>query len=144
MCALLVLHPDSPTPLTYVPTQVTLNHILSIEERITYEVNPDDAEQTLMTQEARVTLRAGVGMSYFENKIVSTIAEKAMLGRKAMDYVVCRIETELQDLARATKESLEQLPLLNITTCASCEGREFHAADVPVRPDSRAAAFTPE
>lgn len=67
---------------------LTLNNIISIEERLTYSVHPDDRNKTMLKQEAQITVQNVPLISYLENLVATTINSNAHKGRQAIEYII--------------------------------------------------------
>jgi len=79
---------------------LTFANFVSIDEQLTYAPHPASPDQTLLTQEAVITVRGVPLTSYFESIVESHMASNAGKGRSAMEWVIAKIKTETDDLRR--------------------------------------------
>jgi len=77
---------------------LTWSSIVSIDEQLTYAPHPADPQQTLLKQEAIVTVQGVPLTSYMEDIITSNIDKNVGTGRKAMEWVISKIKSETDDL----------------------------------------------
>jgi len=72
---------------------------VSVNERLVYTPHPEDPEMTVLTQEAIITVK-GISLgSYLESLMANTISSNAKKGREALEWVIGRLNTELEGLA---------------------------------------------
>ncbi|XP_032166650.1 PRELI domain containing protein 3A isoform X1 [Mustela erminea] len=80
-------------------TNITLTNLVSVNERLVYTPHPEDPEMTVLTQEAIITVK-GISLgSYLESLMANTISSNAKKGREALEWVIGRLNTELEGLA---------------------------------------------
>ncbi|XP_044099580.1 PRELI domain containing protein 3A isoform X1 [Neovison vison] len=104
-------------------TNITLTNLVSVNERLVYTPHPEDPEMTVLTQEAIITVK-GISLgSYLESLMANTISSNAKkvppalqgasfpgcplwqelwkrsAGREALEWVIGRLNTELEGLA---------------------------------------------
>jgi len=84
---------------------LTFDSTVSVEERITYSPDPQDADKTVMTQQAIVTVQGVPLTSYMEQLVTSSIAGNATKGREALESVILRVQSEAKDI----KDTLSKL-----------------------------------
>jgi hypothetical protein len=84
---------------------LTFDSTVSVEERITYSPDPQDADKTVMTQQAIVTVQGVPLTSYMEQLVTSSIAGNATKGREALESVIIRVQSEAKDI----KDTLSKL-----------------------------------
>merc|ERR1739838_344478 len=87
-------------------SNITFTNMVSVDERLTYKPHPEDPEKTVLTQEAIITVK-GVSLgSYLEGVMASSISNNAGKGREAMEWVIRRLNAEIEDLAATARETL--------------------------------------
>ena len=84
--------------ITMYTTNLTFCNILSVDERLSYSVDPTDSTKTHMKQEAVIAVRGVPLSSYMESFLANTISSNARKGRLAMEWVIGKINTEVSDL----------------------------------------------
>lgn len=90
-------------------TNITLTNLVSVDERLVYKPHPDDAEKTMLVQEAIISVK-GVSLgSYLEGLMASTISANAKKGREAMEWVIGKINVEIEELAATACGSMHEL-----------------------------------
>jgi hypothetical protein len=67
---------------------LTLNHFINVEEKLTYCVHPEDETKTLLKQEAQITVQNMPLISYLENMIIKSMNSNAQKGRQAIEYII--------------------------------------------------------
>ncbi|XP_075388777.1 PRELI domain containing protein 3A isoform X2 [Tenrec ecaudatus] len=61
-------------------TNITLTHLVSVDERLVYTPHPENPEMTVLTQEAIIMVK-GIGLgSYLESLMAKTISSNAKKG----------------------------------------------------------------
>jgi hypothetical protein len=78
--------------------QLTFCNELSIVEKLTYEPHPSETNTTLLKQEAVITVHGIPLSSYFEDFLSSTISVNANKGRQAMEWVISKINAEVEEM----------------------------------------------
>ena len=81
--------------------QLTFCKELSVEEKLTYLPHPQEANQTLLKQEAVITVHGIPLSSYIEEILTKTISTNADKGRQAMEFVIGKLNTEMQGISRS-------------------------------------------
>ena len=90
--------------------QLTFCNELSIVEKLTYEPHPTQTNTTLLKQEAVVTVHGIPLSSYFEDFLSKTISLNANKGRQAMEWVIGKINTEVEEMRNnAVVKSVDEL-----------------------------------
>lgn len=75
---------------------LTFGRHISVDEVLSYTPHPTDPQKTLLRQEATVTVH-GVPLSYYmENMITSNISANASKGRLGLEWVISKINSEVQ------------------------------------------------
>ncbi|CAI5647046.1 PRELI domain containing protein 3B-like [Oreochromis aureus] len=89
-------------------TNISFTNLVSVDEKLTYKPHPQDPEKTVLTQEALISVK-GVSLSnHLEGLMAKTISVNASKGREAMEWVIRRLNTEIEELtatARGTMRS---------------------------------------
>ncbi|NXA47011.1 PLD3A protein, partial [Nothocercus julius] len=79
-------------------TNITLTNLVSVDERLVYTPHPENPEKTVLTQEAIITVKGISLSSYLESLMASTISSNARKGRDALEWVISKLNTELEEL----------------------------------------------
>ncbi|RWS03786.1 protein slowmo-like protein [Dinothrombium tinctorium] len=87
--------------MTSQSTNLTFCNELSIMEKLTYTPHPSIPGSTLLKQEAVITVHGVPLSSYFEEFISKTISVNANKGRLAMEWVIGKINCEVQELTKS-------------------------------------------
>jgi len=95
--------------MTLQSRNLTFCNELSIVEKLTYCPHPSEPNSTLLKQEAVVTVHGIPLSSYFEDFVARTISSNANIGRQAMEYVINKINCEVQELTQKTVKSVDEL-----------------------------------
>ncbi|KAM3878082.1 PRELI domain containing protein 3B-like [Diretmus argenteus] len=80
-------------------SNITFTNLVSVDERLTYTPHPEDPEKTILTQEAIISVKGVSLSSYLEGVMASTISANAGKGREAMEWVIRRLNVEIEELA---------------------------------------------
>lgn len=83
-------------------TNITFTNMVSVDERLVYKPHPQDSKKTVLTQEAIITVKGVSLSSYLEGMMANTISSNANKGRDAMEWVISKLNSELEDLKAAT------------------------------------------
>lgn len=97
--------------MTLQSRNLSLSNYLSVDEKLTYCPHPTNKECTLLKQEAVVTVRGIPLTSYMEDIVTSTISGNANKGRAAMEWVICKLNAEVQELTNSAVKSMDELTL---------------------------------
>ncbi|KAL3281165.1 hypothetical protein HHI36_004383 [Cryptolaemus montrouzieri] len=81
---------------------------IAVNETLKYTPHPEDSNKTLLKQEAVVTVRGVPLSSYMEDLLTNKISNNAGKGRQAMEWVIKRLNEEVQDLSRTMDMTIEQ------------------------------------
>ncbi|XP_061114508.1 PRELI domain containing protein 3B-like [Conger conger] len=87
-------------------TNISFTHMVSVDERLVYRPHPQDPEKTVLTQEALISVKGVSLSSYLEGLMASTISTNAGKGREAMEWVIRRLNAEIEDLAATARDTL--------------------------------------
>jgi hypothetical protein len=86
--------------MTLKTTNVTFGSFLSVDEVLLYKPHPTDPNQTLLQQQATVSVE-GVPLSrYMEEALTNNISFNASRGRLGLEWVINKINTEVSQLAQ--------------------------------------------
>ncbi|KAK9879718.1 hypothetical protein WA026_006778 [Henosepilachna vigintioctopunctata] len=84
---------------------------IAVNETLKYTPHPEDASKTLLKQEAVVTVQGVPLSNYMEDILTNKISNNASKGRQAMEWVIHKLNEEVQDLSRTTDLMIEQTKL---------------------------------
>ncbi|EDL06684.1 RIKEN cDNA 2310042G06, isoform CRA_b, partial [Mus musculus] len=87
-------------------TNISFTNMVSVDERLTYKPHPQDPEKTVLTQEALITVKGVSLSSYLEGLMASTISSNASKGREAMEWVIHKLNAEIEELAASARGSI--------------------------------------
>uniref|UniRef100_A0A3Q0SFM5 PRELI domain containing 3 n=1 Tax=Amphilophus citrinellus TaxID=61819 RepID=A0A3Q0SFM5_AMPCI len=87
-------------------TNITFTNMVSVDERLTYKPHPEDPEKTILTQEAIISVKGVSLSSYLEGVMASTISTNAGKGREAMEWVIRRLNAEIEELAATARGTI--------------------------------------
>jgi len=77
---------------------LSLSHVVTMVETISYTPHPQDPTKTLMNQQTEVSVRGLPLCNYLENIIVNTALSNASKGRHAIDWIVAKIGSECDNI----------------------------------------------
>uniref|UniRef100_H3CNL5 PRELI domain containing 3 n=2 Tax=Tetraodon nigroviridis TaxID=99883 RepID=H3CNL5_TETNG len=100
-----VVDPNKKT-LELQSTNITFTNMVSVDERLTYKPHPEDKEKTILTQEAIISVKGVSLSSYLEGVMASTISVNAGKGREAMEWVIRRLNAEIEELAATARGTM--------------------------------------
>jgi len=110
--------------MTLFTQNLTFCNMMSMDERLSYTAHPDDPTKTLLVQEAVVTVRGIPLSSYLESFLAKTISVNANKGRQAMEWVIGKLNSEVQDLKEAAQklQNLASPPTVQASSlpCPEC------------------------
>lgn len=87
-------------------TNISFTNMVSVDERLIYKPHPQDPERTVLTQEAIITVKGVSLSSYLEGLMASTISSNANKGREAMEWVIHKLNAEIEELAASARGSM--------------------------------------
>ncbi|XP_063281409.1 PRELI domain containing protein 3B-like [Pelobates fuscus] len=90
-------------------SNITSTNMVSVDERLVYKPHPQEPEKTVLTQEAIISVKGVSLSSYLEGMMANTISVNANKGRDAMEWVIGKLNNELEDLKASTKASMRTL-----------------------------------
>ncbi|KAM5135169.1 PRELI domain containing protein 3B [Mantella aurantiaca] len=82
---------------------ITFTNMVSVDERLVYKPHPQDSSKTVLTQEAIIAVKGVSLSSYLEGMMANTISSNASKGRDAMEWVISKLNSELEDLKATTR-----------------------------------------
>ncbi|XP_040086256.1 PRELI domain containing protein 3B-like [Oryx dammah] len=88
-------------------TNISFTNMVSVDERLTYKPHPQDPEKTILTQEAIITVKGVSLSSYLEGLMASTISSNANKGREAMEWVIHKLNAEIEELTASARGSIQ-------------------------------------
>ncbi|XP_069816210.1 PRELI domain containing protein 3A isoform X2 [Dendropsophus ebraccatus] len=74
-------------------TNISLTNLVSVDERLVYTPHPENAEETVLTQEAIITVKGVSLSSYLEGLMASTISSNARKGWDAIEWIIQNSES---------------------------------------------------
>ncbi|XP_061894148.1 PRELI domain containing protein 3B-like [Entelurus aequoreus] len=92
-------------------SNITFTNMVSVDEKLTYKPHPDDADKTILTQEAIISVKGVSLSSYLEGILASSISTNAGKGREAMEWVIRRLNTEIEELAATARGTIRSTPM---------------------------------
>uniref|UniRef100_H3D381 PRELI domain containing 3B n=2 Tax=Tetraodon nigroviridis TaxID=99883 RepID=H3D381_TETNG len=87
-------------------TNISFTNMVSVDEKLTYKPHPQIPEKTVLTQEALISVKGVSLSSYLEGLMAKTISVNASKGREAMEWVIRRLNTEIEELAATARGSI--------------------------------------
>lgn len=87
-------------------TNISFTNLVSVDEKLTYRPHPQDPEKTVLTQEALISVKGVSLSSYLEGLMAKTISVNAGKGREAMEWVIRRLNTEIEELAATARGTI--------------------------------------
>lgn len=87
-------------------SNITFTNLISVDERLTYKPHPEDPDRTILTQEAIISVKGISLSSYLEGVMANTISTNAGKGREAMEWVIRRLNAEIEELAATARGSI--------------------------------------
>lgn len=95
--------------MTLESRNLSLCNYLTFDEKLTYCQHPTIENCTLLKQEAVVNIRGIPLTNYLENIMTNTISSNASKGRLAMEWVITKINSEVQELTNSAVKSMDEL-----------------------------------
>ncbi|XP_015257974.1 PRELI domain containing protein 3B [Cyprinodon tularosa] len=87
-------------------SNITFTNMVSVDEKLTYKPHPEDPERTILTQEAIISVKGVSLSSYLEGVMANTISSNAGKGREAMEWVIRRLNAEIEELAATARGTI--------------------------------------
>ncbi|XP_068090802.1 PRELI domain containing protein 3A isoform X2 [Hyperolius riggenbachi] len=69
-------------------TNLSLTNLVSVDERLVYTPHPENPKETVLTQEAIITVKGVSLSSYLEGMMASTISSNARKGWDAIEWII--------------------------------------------------------
>ncbi|XP_044774498.1 PRELI domain containing protein 3B isoform X2 [Neomonachus schauinslandi] len=92
--------------LPSIVKSISFTNMVSVDERLIYKPHPQDPEKTVLTQEAIITVKGVSLSSYLEGLMASTISSNANKGREAVEWVIHKLNAEIEELAASARGSI--------------------------------------
>ena len=67
---------------------ITFNSVVSVHEKLTYTIHPEDKNKTLLKQEAHIEVKNVPVVDYLEKLMASNINSNAQKGRQAIEFII--------------------------------------------------------
>lgn len=90
---------------------LTFCRYIAVDETLKYMPHPTNPNQTLLKQEAVVTVSGVPLNTYMEDLLTNKISLNAGKGRQAMEWVIGKINNEVSDLANSAVKSTDEIIL---------------------------------
>uniref|UniRef100_I3MHV3 PRELI/MSF1 domain-containing protein n=5 Tax=Marmotini TaxID=337730 RepID=I3MHV3_ICTTR len=87
-------------------TNISFTNMVSVDERLIYKPHPQDPEKTILTQEAIISVQGVSLSSYLEGLMATTISSNASKGREAMEWVIHKLNAEIEELTASARGSI--------------------------------------
>uniref|UniRef100_I3MSP2 PRELI domain containing protein 3B-like n=1 Tax=Ictidomys tridecemlineatus TaxID=43179 RepID=I3MSP2_ICTTR len=87
-------------------TNISFTNMVSGDERLIYKPHPQDPEKTILTQEAIISGQGFSLSSYLEGLMATTISSNASKGREAMEWVIHKLNAEIEELMASARGSI--------------------------------------
>ncbi|XP_068928593.1 PRELI domain containing protein 3B isoform X3 [Petaurus breviceps papuanus] len=85
---------------------ISFTNMVSVDERLIYKPHPQEPGKTILTQEAIITVKGVSLSSYLEGLMESTISSNANKGREAMEWVINKLNAEIEELTASARGSM--------------------------------------
>uniref|UniRef100_A0A5F8G4D9 PRELI domain containing 3B n=1 Tax=Monodelphis domestica TaxID=13616 RepID=A0A5F8G4D9_MONDO len=85
---------------------ISFTNLVSVDERLIYKPHPQEPGKTILTQEAIITVKGVSLSSYLEGLMESTISSNANKGREAMEWVINKLNAEIEELTASARGSM--------------------------------------
>ncbi|XP_075857417.1 PRELI domain containing protein 3B-like [Microcebus murinus] len=92
--------------LPSIVKSISFTNMVSVDERLIYKPHPQDPEKTILTQEAIIIVKGVSLSSYLEGLMASTISSNANKGREAMEWVIHKLNAEIEELTASARGSI--------------------------------------
>ncbi|KAG8442221.1 hypothetical protein GDO86_011137 [Hymenochirus boettgeri] len=69
-------------------SNITLTNLVSVDERLVYTPHPENPEETVLIQEAVITVKGVTLSSYLEGLMANTISSNARKGWDAIEWII--------------------------------------------------------
>lgn len=88
---------------------LTFYDYINVDETIRYTPDPQDANKTLLTQEAIVSVKGVPLTDYMEDLLTARISMNAIKGREAIEWIVQKLESDVKELANSASNATNDL-----------------------------------
>ncbi|XP_078541822.1 PRELI domain containing protein 3A [Lissotriton helveticus] len=88
-------------------SNITLTNLVSVDERLVYTPHPENPGETVLTQEAIITVKGVSLSSYLEGLMANTISSNARKGQDAMEWVIDKLNNEYEELSSLKQEDVK-------------------------------------
>jgi len=95
--------------MTMRTRNLTFSNTVSMDERLVYVPDPADDEKTILRQETIITVKGVPLTSYMENYLLNSISKNSFKGRDAMEFVISKINREVEELMTTYKRSTTEI-----------------------------------
>ncbi|MPC32774.1 protein slowmo-like isoform X1 [Portunus trituberculatus] len=102
------VNPEERT-MTMRTRNLTFASTVSMDERLVYSPDPNNSENTVLRQETIITVKGVPLTSYMENYLLNSISNNSFKGRDAMEFVISKINREVEDLVSTYKRSTSEI-----------------------------------
>ncbi|XP_011847713.1 PRELI domain containing protein 3B isoform X2 [Macaca mulatta] len=92
--------------LPSIVKSISFTNMVSVDERLIYKPHPQDPDKTVLTQEAIITVKGVSLSSYLEGLMASTISSNASKGREAMEWVIHKLNAEIEELTASARGTI--------------------------------------
>jgi len=97
--------------MTLQTRNLNCTNFVSVDEKLVYRPDPENAEKTLLEQSAVVSIRGIPLIDYMENLLASTMSNNANKGRQAMEWVIENLKKEYDGLSKKLMTEFNELAL---------------------------------
>lgn len=95
--------------MTLQTNNITFGRYIAVDEVLRYIPHPTDPTKTLLRQEATVVVDGVPLNHYMEDMLTKTISLNAGKGRQGLEWVINKINTEVNELTTTAVKSTEEL-----------------------------------
>ncbi|RXG58521.1 PRELI domain containing protein 3B [Armadillidium vulgare] len=81
----------------------------SMDERMEYKPDPNDASKTIVHQEMFIAVRGVPLTSYIENYLINYASNNSSKGKDAMEWIIKKIDVEVEELMHTYKRGTSEL-----------------------------------
>ncbi|XP_063028635.1 PRELI domain containing protein 3B isoform X1 [Melospiza melodia melodia] len=85
---------------------ISFTNLVSVDERLVYKPHPQEPHKTILTQEAIISVKGVSLSSYLEGLMANTISSNAKKGREALEWVIKRLNAEIEELAASARGTM--------------------------------------
>ncbi|NXQ39711.1 PLD3B protein, partial [Catharus fuscescens] len=85
---------------------ISFTNLVSVDERLVYKPHPHEPHKTILTQEAIISVKGVSLSSYLEGLMANTISSNAKKGREALEWVIKRLNAEIEELAASARGTM--------------------------------------